>query len=194
MDKIISQEDLFPNLVKLHGCYDSICYPIGSYLPSVLNYTESAAKKLAQLFFRDNIAFIVRGTSGAMIGSLMARYLIDNAKVCAKVIINRKPNEISHADNLECIEGVLNYEGDNPFRIVIADDFMSSGETIYNIVNAVESYIEGSFIFDALVIHNKFICDEYVEDIGRPGDLILPKECTIVEEVLQTKFLNILCL
>ena len=194
MGKIIPQEDLFPNLVKLHDCYHSICYPIGSFMLPLLDYTESAAKELAQLFFGDNIAFVVRGTSGAIIGSLMAKYLIDDAKVSAKVIINRKPNEISHAGNLECIEEVFNYEEDTPFRIVIADDFISSGETIYNIVNAVESYIEGSFIFDALVIHNKFICDEYVGDIGRPGDLGLPEECTMVEEILQTKFLNILCL
>lgn len=194
MEKIISQEDLFPNLVKLHDCYHPICYPIGSFMSPLLDYTESAAKELAQLFFGDNIAFVVRGTSGAIIGSLMAKYLINNAKVSAKVIINRKPNEISHADNLECIEEVFNYGEDTPFRIVIADDFISSGETIYNIVNAVESYIEGSFIFDALVIHNKLICDEYVGDIGRPGDLRLPEEGTIVEEILQTKFLNILCL
>ena len=194
MEKIISQKDLFPKLIKLHNCFLPIEYPIGSYMSTLLAYTESAAQELVKLFPGDNIAFIVKGTSGAMIGGLMAEYLVHNTDVDVGVFINRKPNEDCHASNLECVESILNYDGNIPFRIVIADDFISTGRTIYNIVRAVESYINGPFIFDALVIHNKLICDEHIDNKGVPGDLRLPEEGTIAEEMLLTKFLNILCL
>ena len=86
------------------------------------------------------------------------------------------------------------YGEDTPFRIVIADDFISSGNTIHNIVSSVESYISQPFIFDALIVHNKLIYDGYPGKFGVSGDLILRQEGTIAEEVLLTKFLNILCL
>lgn len=160
---------------------------------SLLDYSKSAADKLTELFPRDDIALIVRGTSGAMIGGLIASRLIYNTGIDAKVIISRKPEDTCHADNLECLDLVLNYKENDPFRLVIADDFISSGRTLYNIVSDVESYIKQPFVFDALIIHNRLIyrtSDEH----GRPGDLRLPEEGTIAEEMLLTKFLNILCL
>lgn len=193
MEKFISQDGLFPNLIKLE-CYYPIGYPIGITMSSLVDYTENAAKELARLFPGDNIAFIVRGTSGVMVGGLIASHLIHNVGVCAKVIINRKPSEDCHAENLESIEEVLNYSENFSFRIVIADDFISTGKTLYNIVNAVESYMGSSFVFDALVVQNRFICDEGMGDKGKSGDLRLSEENALVEGLLQTKFLNILCL
>ena len=193
MEKFISQDGLFPNLIKLEYYYP-IGYPIGITMSSLVDYTENAAKELARLFPGDNIAFIVRGTSGAMVGGLLAEYLIRNTGVCAKIIINRKSNEDCHAENLEGIDEILNYDENYPFRIVIADDFISTGKTLYDIVNAVESYMGSSFVFDALVVQNRFICDEGMGDKGKSGDLRLSEENALVEGLLQTKFLNILCL
>ena len=193
MVKIISQKDLFPNLIKLDTLGVDIKYPVGSSMTFLLDYCESAASKLTQIFPMDNIAFIVRGTSGVMIGGIVASLLMDKAHICSKVIINRKTNEDCHASNLEGLKSVLNYEEINPFRLVVIDDFIGTGKTIYNIVNDVESYIGGPFIFDALVINNKFIYKEYMGDKGTPGDLILAEEGTIAEKILLTKFLNILC-
>ena len=99
MEKFISQDGLFPNLIKLEYYYP-IGYPIGITMSSLVDYTENAAKELARLFPGDNIAFIVRGTSGAMVGGLLAEYLIRNTGVCAKIIINRKSNEDCLAENL----------------------------------------------------------------------------------------------
>lgn len=193
MEKFISQDGLFPNLIKLEYYYP-IGYPIGITMSSLVDYTENAAKELARLFPGDNIAFIVRGTSGAMVGGLLAEYLIRNTGVCAKIIINRKSNEDCHAENLEGIDEILNYDENYPFRIVIADDFISTGKTLYDIVDAVESFMGSSFIFDALVVQNRLICDESMGDKGKSGDLRLAEDNTIAEEILQTKFLNILCL
>jgi hypothetical protein len=194
MEKIILQKDLFPTLIRLNGCNSHLEYPVGSYMPSLLDYTESAAKKLVELFPGDNIALIVRGTSGAMIGGLIASRLIYNAGICVKVIISRKPEDDCHATNLEDIDLVLNYKEEIPFRLVVADDFISSGNTLYKIVRDVESYIGQPFIFDALVVHNNLICNKDIEGDRISGDLKLPEEGTIAEEMLLTKFLNILCL
>lgn len=194
MNEIIPQKDLFPNLIKLKKCDRAIEYPIGSYMRSLLDYSVNAADELAKLFPKDNIALIVRGTSGVMIGGLIASYLIHNTGIHSKVIINRKPEEVCHADNLEGLNSVLNYDRYYPFRLVIADDFICSGQTICNIVNDVESYISQPFIFDALIIHNKLIYDGYLNEPGVQGDLILRHECITAKEVLLTKFLNILCL
>lgn len=194
MEKIISQKDLFPKLIKLHNCFLPIEYPIGSYMSTLLSYTESAAQELVKLFPGDNIAFIVRGTSGAMIGGLMASHLIYNAGICAKVIISRKPEDDCHATNLESLEVVLNYNENAPFRLVVADDFICTGNTIYKIVRDVEFYIRQPFIFDALVIHSTLIHNKCIEGNKVSGDMRLHEEGTIGEEVLLTKFLNILCL
>lgn len=192
MQKIIPQKDLFPNLVKLDNCSATLIYPIGSSMKAVLDYSEAAADKLIELFPGDNIALIVRGISGAIIGGLIASHLIHNANIYSKVIISRKPEDNCHASNLEDLYSVLNYEGDNPFRLVIADDFICSGNTLYNIIKDVESFIKQSFIFDALVVHNKLICDKH-DNEGTSGDLMLSNENSTIDEILLTKFLNILC-
>ena len=192
MQKIIPQKDLFPNLIKLDNCSTALTYPIGSDMRAVLDYSEAAANKLIELFPGDNIALIVRGMSGAIIGGIIASHLMHNANICSKIIISRKPEDNCHASNLEDLNSVLNYEEDNPFRLVIADDFMCTGSTICNIVEDVESYIKQPFIFDALIVHNKFIYDEG-DNEGASSNLMLFNENSITDEILLTKFLNILC-
>lgn len=194
MEKIILEKDLFPTLIRLNRCNKALEYPIGSYMSSLLDYTESAANKLIELFPGDNVALIVRGTSGAIIGGLIASHLIHNAGICAKVIISRKPEDDCHATNLEGLDVVLNYKENTPFRLVVADDFICTGSTIYHIVRDVEFYIRQPFIFDALVIHTALIYNKNIKGDRISGDMILHEEGTIAEEVLLTKFLNILCL
>lgn len=192
MQKIIPQKDLFPNLIKLDNCFATLTYPIGSDMRVVLDYSEAVANKLIELFPGDNIALIVRGMSGAIIGGIIASHLMHNANICSKIIISRKPEDNCHASNLEDLNSVLNHKEDNPFRLVIADDFICSGSTLYNIIKDVESYIKQPFIFDALIVHNKLICDEH-DDEGTSGALMLSNENSITDEILLTKFLNILC-
>lgn len=192
MQKIISQKDLLPNLIKLDNCSAALTYPIGSDMRAVLDYSKAAANKLIELFPGDNIALIVRGMSGAIIGGLIASHLMHNANICSKIIISRKPEDDCHASNLQDLYSVLNYEEDNPFRLVIADDFICSGSTLYNIIKDVESYIKQPFIFDALIVRNKLICDKH-DNEGTPGDLMLSNENSTIDEILLTKFLNILC-
>lgn len=192
MQKIIPQKDLFPNLIKLDNCSTALTYPIGSDMRVVLDYSEAAANKLIELFPGDNIALIVRGMSGAIIGGIIASHLMHNANICSKIIISRKPEDDCHASNLQDLYSVLNYDRYNPFRLVIADDFICSGNTLYNIIKDVESFIKQPFIFDALVVHNKLVYDKH-DNEGTPGDLILFNENSTTDEILLTKFLNILC-
>lgn len=193
MAVIISQKDLFPKLIKLDNCNRTFEYPVGSCMAPLIDYSISAANKLAELFPKEKIALIVRGTSGAMVGGLIASHLIKALKVHSRVIISRKPEEVSHTHGLEGLGAVLDSKEVTPFRLVVADDFISSGETVYNIVSDVESYIGQPFVFDALAVHSRLIYN-LSNKSGNPGDLILRGVDTPARDTLLTKFLNILCL
>lgn len=193
MVKVISKKDLSFNLIRLEECNKSIKYPVGNNMSPVIDYALDAANTLHKLFKDDNIALIVRGTSGAIIGGIIANYLISTFGVQTRIFINRKPNEDCHAGNLEDMDIVLNHKETEPYRFVIVDDFISTGKTLQSIIEDVQNYIGYPFIFDALVVHNTFNYHEGCCKNAVPGDFILKEENTIAEEYLLTKFLNIIC-
>ena len=193
MTKVISKKDLTFNLVRLEECDKSIKYPVGNNMSPVIDYALDAANTLYKLFKGDNIALIVRGTSGAIIGSIIATHLMCTFGVQTKIFISRKPNEDCHAGNLEDMDIALNHKETEPYRFVIVDDFISTGKTLQGIIRDVQNYIGGPFIFDALVVYNTFNCYEDCCEDAVPGDFILEEENTIAEEYLLTNFLNIIC-
>lgn len=194
MTKVISKKDLFPNLIRLKKCNEFIEYPVGNYMSSVIDYALDAANRLYKLFKDDNIALIVRGTSGAIIGGILAEMLICTFGVQARIFISRKHNEDCHAESLEDIDTALNYDEVYPYRFVIVDDFISTGATLESIIKDVQNYIGCPlFIFDALIVHNKFNYYKGCHKDAAPGDLILKEEDTIAEKYLLTNFLNIIC-
>lgn len=76
MTKVISKKDLTFNLVRLEECDKSIKYPVGNNMSPVIDYALDAVNTLHKLFKDDNIALIVRGTSGAIIGGIIAKILM----------------------------------------------------------------------------------------------------------------------
>lgn len=193
MTKVISKKDLTFNLVRLEECDKSIKYPVGNNMSPVIDYALDAANTLHKLFKDDKIALIVRGTSGAIIGGIIAKILMCDFGVQTRIFISRKPDEDCHAGNLEDMDIALNYKETEPYRFVIVDDFISTGKTLQSIIRDVQNYIGSPFIFDALVVHNTFnYYDGCCED-AVPGDFILEEEGTIAEEYLLTNFLNIIC-
>lgn len=76
MTKVISKKDLTFNLVRLEECDKSIKYPVGNNMSPVIDYALDAANMLYKLFKDDKIALIVRGTSGAIIGGIIAKILM----------------------------------------------------------------------------------------------------------------------
>lgn len=193
MTKVISKKDLTFNLVRLEECDDPPHYPVGTCMTPVINYALDAAITLHKLFKDDNIALIVRGTSGAMIGGIIATHLMCTFEVQTKIFISRKPDENCHARSLEDMGEALNYDETEPYRFVIVDDFISTGATLKSIIKDVQDYIGCPFIFDALVVHNTFNYYEGCCEDAVPGDFILKEEDTIAERYLLTKFLNIIC-
>lgn len=193
MTKVISKKDLTFNLVRLEECDKSIKYPVGNNMSPVIDYALDAANTLHKLFKDDKIALIVRGTSGAIIGGIIAKILMCDFGVQTRIFISRKPNEDCHAGNLEDMDIALNYKETEPYRFVIVDDFISTGKTLQSIIKDVQNYIGCPFIFDALVVHNTFNYYEGCCEDAVPGDFILEEENTIAEEYLLTNFLNIIC-
>lgn len=191
MEQIIPKKG-FPILTKLCKCPSPLRYPTGYYMPSVIEYAKDAAETLINLFPGDNIAIIARGSSGSIIGGLIANYMLQSSEITVKIIISRKSQESCHTLNLDGIEEVVNFSEDNPFRIIIVDDFFDTGDTICSIVKNIEKNLNYPFIFDALVIHNSFFGEN--TGIIRYNDSLQVKDVTKeVEDILLTKFLNILC-
>lgn len=98
------------------------------------------------------MAFITRGTSGAMIAGAMMNELhhIDSsAKSC--IIIVRKESDISaHCSSLKGIEDLDNA------RLIVVDDFISSGNTVLAILEELDKYFEVSVKekYDMLCVSN----------------------------------------
>lgn len=84
------------------------------------------------------IAFIARGTSGAMIAGAMMNELhhIDSfAKSCI-IIVRKESDESAHCSSLKGIEYLDNA------RLIVVDDFISSGNTVLAILEELDRYFE----------------------------------------------------
>lgn len=118
-----------------------VVYPFG------INWEYDYIKKSTRIIYDTykseieegtTMAFVARGTSGAMIAGAMMNELhnIDSlAKSC--IIIVRKENDTSaHCSSLKGIEDL------NNARLVVVDDFISSGDTILSILEELDKYYE----------------------------------------------------
>lgn len=114
-------------------------YPIGDEMKTVDNIVRQMATQFRKIYTpNDSIKLLFRGSSGAIMATLLNTKLREY-RICLVPV--RKPGENSHIG-----KGYI-YNEDDRHKIVIIDDFMSSGAT----VNAIaEEYHELSI--DTLIL------------------------------------------
>lgn len=149
-----------------------ISYPFGIYWSH--EYIQSSAKAIYNTYKEDIekntiIAFVVRGTSGAMIaGAILNELHHINSSANTYILIVRKDNDTSaHCYSLRGIEDL------EEARFIVVDDFIQSGKTIKAILKDLDEYFEISSTpkekYDMLCISNyldvgalkKNRCDDY---------------------------------
>ena len=107
---------------------ENIPYPVGYDMSKVLRIHQELIKAIEKFkFFKYNefINLWCRGSSGAILSTLLSTYLISinkNVKVCHV----KKDGEISHATTIHLHRDALN---------IIVDDFVYTGTTIKAIID-----------------------------------------------------------
>ena len=142
-----------PKHIELKGnCH----YPVSSYIQSNLPIIMKMVEKLKPEIDDDSELILwCRGSSGAIIAAVMAT-MINNAKISHV----KKEGEGSHSNIVSC-----HPEDKKKAVNVIVDDFMSSGETLNAIYEAMQVYkckvhglcISGSVYKSRLKFTPKFI-------------------------------------
>lgn len=131
-----------------------IRYPIGVHWKH--EYIKQGAKAIYDTFQEDlsqgvSITFVVRGTSGAMIaGALLNEIHHIDPNVETYILIVRKETDTeAHCSSLYGIDKI------GATRFIIADDFISSGDTVHAIIEALDRYlgeIDHRYKYDALLV------------------------------------------
>jgi hypothetical protein len=137
-----------------------VSYPVGEYIIDALEWIEDLSKSFMYHIDKNDIdlkptcIIWCRGSSGAILGSLLANALKKKFHTI-KVAHIKKDGENSHSSK--------SYRSftENNFNIVI-DDFMHSGETLYKII--VDSGKEENSKFDLLIL-NGIRCAGLIESL-----------------------------
>lgn len=127
----------------------SMFYPVGKYFYDNTRFIRETAKIIREVYPNDTIILVVRGHSGSILAGGIA-YLLHKAGISVKISISRK-EENSHGENLDCIYRSM----EESERIIIVDDFVDSGDTIYKILEDLES-LTGKKYYDMLCISNRW--------------------------------------
>lgn len=153
-----------PILIKLNGPKEDpleLFYPIGINLEQIHIYTDDIKQRIIELFKDDNICFISKGISGAIITGILCNKLHNIYPTTDyRIVIARKKDEKCHSLNLQGLDTCCNLDkfGEYPYRFIVIDDFICTGETIASIIKDVKWYfniIKCEFpIMDALIIAN----------------------------------------
>lgn len=123
---------------------DRIPYPIGRNVKEALPIVKDMADNLKSIYkITDNIQFVCRGSSGALISGMLASYM-SNYNI--RIIYIHKPNEYAHS--------YMEVKGTD--NIVIVDDFIDSAETVNIIYKALQKDLfDDNVIIDTLCVSNR---------------------------------------
>jgi len=149
-------------------------YPFGVHWKH--KYIQKSAKAIYDTYKEDieegtTIAFVARGTSGAMIAGAMLNELhhIDSSVSTCILIVRKDSDTSAHCSSLKGIENL------QEARLIVVDDFIQSGETIEAILEDLDKYFEIPSTpkekYDMLCISNflnadalkKNKCDDYMK-------------------------------
>lgn len=128
----------------------SVKYPFGLHWNQ--QYIRGCARAIYDTFKTrlqegDIIAFVVRGSSGAIIAGAIKNeiYHFDN-NIAIIIVISRKVDEECHSVTLSGLHADI---------IIVIDDFIESGDTISNILQDLDTHIkEHPIKYDMLCISN----------------------------------------
>jgi hypoxanthine phosphoribosyltransferase len=137
-------------------------YPVGLYFPRVNSYAESIASVLHKQYGKEvilpKICLIARGSSGAVIAATVAYILYNKWGYTVKIIMSRKEGESAHGSNMQGFRDCLT----NGYKVIIVDDFISSGRTLTAILKDIDSHISeekyhenDNYLADMLCISNR---------------------------------------
>lgn len=113
-----------------------VTYPIGGEFYDNFDYIRKAAKILHNIIDEGkDIALICRGTSGCIIAGAVG-YILQKRGRKVTIVISRK-SENTHGDNMAGYHRIL--KGAVP---VVIDDFISSGNTIGEILKDLDDFIK----------------------------------------------------
>lgn len=138
------------------------------------DYIQQSAEVIYNTYKEDieedvSITFIVRGTSGAMIAGAVANelhHIISSIKTCI-LIVRKSEDYNAHCSSLYGIDRI------GAARIVVIDDFITSGDTIEAILQSLDKYFgvisHPTKKYDMLCVSNfidtkalkKNSCDDY---------------------------------
>lgn len=121
-------------------------YPAGRYFNNNISYAKAVAGNIIKLSPTKNIALICRGTSGTILCGAIGM-LLKLTEYNVIILISRKTSSHGHS-----MEGADIVEKDKYFTVVV-DDFISTGNTINEIVAHLEAYTSLR-TFDLLCVSN----------------------------------------
>lgn len=118
-----------------------VWYPFGVHWKH--EYIQKSAKAIYDTYKEDieedtTIAFVARGTSGAMIAGAILNELhhIDSSADACILIVRKDSDTSAHCYSLKGIEDL------QEARLIVVDDFIQSGETIEAILSELDQYFE----------------------------------------------------
>lgn len=139
------------NIIKIKN-QKELSYPTGRYIEEAIAFIKNLSETIKDLddFNNKSIKIWCRGSSGAMLASMLSIVLMENN---CKVFICyvRKDEERSHGYNSFCTNELYNLN-------IIIDDFIASGETICDIASKMR---------DAIILHIDYIIVSGVPAISR---------------------------
>lgn len=110
--------------------FSEMQHPIGTHLSENLPYIKAMTKLIRKHPNLDNLVLVCRGSSGAIISSIIAINLVP----IPPIVYLRKDGELGHTHfNRSYLEDISK-------EFVVVDDFIASGETINNIVKTLKEY------------------------------------------------------
>lgn len=116
--------------------YFKMQYPFGFFWNQI--YIDNTAKTINKIAVNDKVQtliFIARGTSGAMIaGGVISSLSFINPDMRTFLIISNDPEIPSHKETLEGLQFLYSH------KIVIIDDFITTGETMRRILKDLKNY------------------------------------------------------
>lgn len=128
------------NFIEL-AIKDTIPYPVGRNMSKTIVIVQEMCDKLTMLYKENTyIQLVVRGSSGAIIGGLVASIL--NHRNMVTITHIKKEGESSHSSGI--------YDLKDYCPIVIIDDLISSGATVNEIYKALNE--RGYYDIDTLCI------------------------------------------
>jgi adenine/guanine phosphoribosyltransferase-like PRPP-binding protein len=139
-----------------------VAYPAGSDIKQTMHIVKKMAEVFKKIYDpeEDKIAILMRGSSGCVMASLLATYIQDYD---FELIPVRKPGEDAHTSG-QVIH--VTYGS----KVVIIDDFISSGQTMNAIYSLYDNYeIDSVFVSGKVRLGylnftpKHLVCSKYIE-------------------------------